>query len=121
MQLLAVFIGGGLGSLARYLCYLYLHKPDSVFPWPTLVANLLSSLILGVVLSVLSQADKSNIWYLLIATGFCGGFSTFSTFSAENFQLLLNGSPGIAILNIVVNVMVCLGAVWLGFKGAQWW
>jgi len=119
IQFIAVFVGGGLGSLARYLFYLYLSKPTDIFPWPTFMANLFSSLILGVILASMAQADKSNLWYLLLATGFCGGFSTFSTFSAENFQLFLSGSPGMALLNIFANVVVCLLAIWIGFRGAQ--
>lgn len=120
MNIIAVFVGGGLGSMARYLLYLYVSKPDELLPWSTLAANVVSSLILGVLLAGMAPAEKQNVWYLLLATGFCGGFSTFSTFSAENFQLLNQGLLIAALGNVVLNVILCLVAVYVGYRGYTW-
>ncbi len=116
MNIIAVFIGGGLGSLMRYLFYMWFHKPDTIIPYGTFIANATSSLILGGLIVALSSADKSNFFYLLLATGFCGGFSTFSTFSVENFQLIQNGLWVNLVVNILINVFVCLLAVYMGYK-----
>lgn len=116
MNLLAVFIGGGLGSMLRYGFYIWFHKPDTIIPYGTFLANATSSLILGGLIATLAQSDKSNFFYLLIATGFCGGFSTFSTFSAENFQLIQQGLWFNMAVNVVGNVVICLMAVFLGYK-----
>lgn len=120
MNFAAVFVGGGLGCLARYLIYLYVSKPDELLPWSTLTANVLSSLVLGVLLAWMAPADKQNVWYLLLATGFCGGFSTFSTFSAENFQLLNQGLLIAALGNVMLNVVLCLVAIYVGYRGFTW-
>jgi len=120
MNFLAVFVGGGLGCLARYVIYIYVHKSGDLLPWATLSANVLSSLILGFLLAWMTPADKQNLWYLLLATGFCGGFSTFSTFSAENFQLLNQGMAMAALGNVLMNVVLCLAAIYVGYRGYSW-
>lgn len=120
MNFIAVFVGGGLGCLARYLLYLYISKPDELLPWSTLTANVVSSLILGALLAGMAPGEKQNIWYLLLATGFCGGFSTFSTFSAENFQLLHQGLLIAALGNVMLNVILCLVAIFVGYRGFTW-
>ena len=88
---LLVFIGGGLGSLTRYAVSQCLSfEALALLPPPraTLFSNVVSCLILGVLLGLNEQSILSSRYRLLLVTGFCGGFSTFSTFSAEILDLL---------------------------------
>jgi fluoride exporter len=83
-EFLAVFIGGGVGAVARFGLARCLSSPDA-FPWVTLVINVIGSAILGIV--VVIAKDRPTLG-LLLGTGFCGGFTTFSTFSVEVVRLL---------------------------------
>ncbi len=113
---IAVFIGGGIGSLMRFGLsrLLLLLDVRGAFPWATLGANVISSAILAFALlrwQPLLQ-DKPALGAFM-AVGICGGFSTFSTFSYENFLLLREGLTGWALLNIAVNVIACLSVFFL--------
>lgn len=91
-QALIVFIGGGFGSVARYLLSKWLNNLETAIPYGTLLSNVLGSLLMGVVLGYLSKnSNISETHTLLLATGFCGGFTTFSTFAYENHLFLKNG------------------------------
>lgn len=116
MQFLLVFIGGGLGSLCRFGIAKAVAPYTPVFPYATLFANILSCILLGFLmqLSFRNQIDETYKW--LIMTGFCGGFSTFSTFSGETFQLFQDGNIVLGMLNILGSIIVCLFAIWLGFS-----
>lgn len=105
---LAVFIGGGLGSLARYGLSVYIRNLNWVeLPIATLGANVISTMILG--LAFFSVKSSTPHWaYALLAIGFCGGFSTFSTFSLETFQLIKEGHTSWAIANVAVSIGLCL-------------
>ena len=91
-QLFFVFIGGGFGSVLRYIISRYLNNPASSFPLGTFTANILGSLLIGIIIGF---AVKNNTLTenqtLLLATGFCGGFTTFSTFAYENHVLFKSG------------------------------
>ena len=91
-QILLVFIGGGTGSIARYLISKYLNSSSTGIPYGTFTANILGSLFIGIILGL---ALKNNVisqnTVTLLATGFCGGFTTFSTFAYENHVLLKSG------------------------------
>ena len=103
-----VFLGGGLGALSRYGLALLL-PPDPLsegnFPWATLLANLLACLVLGYGLSLFWREQLPRTGQLLLLTGFCGGFSTFSTFAAELLQLLQHGHALIALTYLLVSVV----------------
>jgi CrcB protein len=115
VQFLLIFIGGGLGSLSRFGITKIVAPYSEEFPFGTLVANILSCILLGFLLSLTFRYQIKDTYKFLLMTGFCGGFSTFSTFSSETFQLFQNGEIILAMLNIVGSVLVCLLAIWLGF------
>lgn len=91
-QLLLVFIGGGFGSTLRFIIGKWLNSSETGIPYGTFVANILGSLLIGIILGL---AAKNNTLTenstLLLATGFCGGFTTFSTFAYENHLFLKSG------------------------------
>ncbi len=111
-----VFLGGGLGSICRYGIGLALHTQSHKFPWSTLVANGLACLVLGAVLGLHLQGNLSDQRKLLLATGFCGGFSTFSTFTAETWHHFQNGQYGVALANVAGSLTVCFVCLLLGIK-----
>lgn len=89
---LMVFLGGGLGSVCRYLLHKAFHNPNFTLPISTFGVNIIGSLILGFILGwSLNSGQLSNNLLLFLATGFCGGFTTFSTFAYENQALLRSG------------------------------
>ena len=105
---LAVFVGGGVGSLLRYgVSYLFNGISASVLPYATLTSNILSTALLGWVIYKVSPATNQTL-YLFLAIGLCGGFSTFSTFSLETFQLLKNGQTAWAAANVAVSIVACI-------------
>lgn len=114
-SLLAIFFGGGLGSLLRFgIGKLVRLIYDGPFPLGTLFANLLSCGILALVLLLLSKYPLLSFpWKALLLIGFCGGLSTFSTFSLESFQLLRDGQWGWMLLNVGVSVGGCLLILYL--------
>ncbi len=111
--LLAVFIGGGLGSLARFgVSSVVTSGFKNINPVGTLTANILSTILLGVVLYLASQKlDISDNMKLFLITGFCGGFSTFSTFSYETFELFRTGQLWFAAANILISVALGVGVL----------
>jgi len=89
-QLLLVFIGGGFGSVLRYIIGKYLNNVESGIPYGTFAANILGSLLIGIILGLAAKNNTlSQNQTLLLATGFCGGFTTFSTFAYENHVFLI--------------------------------
>ena len=91
-QLLLVFVGGGIGSVLRYLISKYLNSEASGIPYGTFAANILGSLLIGIILGLaVKQNTLSSNQVLFLATGFCGGFTTFSTFAYENHVFLKTG------------------------------
>lgn len=120
MNYLLVFIGGGVGSMLRYAISHLMSRYNWTFPWATLIANALSCIILGLVAALIIQDKVLEPQYrLMILTGFCGGFSTFSTFSNETFILLSNGQWGYAVANIITSLVVCLFCIYAGMKTAD--
>lgn len=113
----AVFIGGGLGSLCRYgLTFLI---PSTSFPGATLGANILACFILGFLVSYWNHQLVPDTWKLLLGTGFCGGFSTFSTFSKELVELQQEHFWQ-QILYLILSLSLGVFAVCLGMAIAQW-
>jgi CrcB protein len=115
MQLLWIFLGGGLGSVCRYLVS-RLVGVDQVFPFATLSANFLASFMLGLLFGMAGNDILSERQKLFFMTGFCGGFSTFSTFSLDNFNMLDAGNFLSFGLNVLLSVVICLCGIWLGYR-----
>jgi CrcB protein len=113
---IAVFIGGGLGSVLRWRISLWLPAHNG-FPWGTFAANLLASTVLAFAAIYFAERNsQASQQALLVMTGFCGGFSTFSTFSLETFRLLDSGRWGLATGYILASVGCCLAAMWLVYR-----
>lgn len=114
--LLAVFIGGGTGSVARWLLSLKFNPMHHAIPLGTLTANLIGAFIIGAGLAWFNRLPQIDpVWKLLITTGFCGGLTTFSTFSAEVVFLLQAGKFSWALLNITVNLLGSFAMTALAF------
>ena len=114
--LLAVFIGGGTGSVARWLLSLKLNPMHHALPLGTLTANLIGAFIIGAGLAWFNRLPQVDpIWKLLITTGFCGGLTTFSTFSSEVVFLLQAGRFSWALLNVAVNLLGSFAMTTLAF------
>lgn len=115
VQLLWVFLGGGLGSVARFgISKLTAHYFNNLFPVATLITNVLSCLILISLIGFFTDKRIVNQnLELLLLVGFCGGFSTFSTFSLETVLLFRTGNTAYAILNIALSLASCIGIVFM--------
>ena len=116
-----VAIGGLVGCVGRYwLAGLVQGLTDHGFPSGTLAVNVLGSFIVGLVMALsLDRGLLSDDLRILLATGFCGGFTTMSTFSYETMALLRDGEHLLALGNVSATFAACLGAVWLGSIGAR--
>lgn len=116
MNYIWVFIGGGLGSIARYeLGQKVARLTGSGFPFGTISVNILSCLILGLVGYLFTvKGMMGQTARLLLGIGFCGGFSTFSSFTAETFELMKSGQYFYAGSNIIISIVLCLFSFWAG-------
>jgi len=111
-----VGLGGGLGSIFRYLTSVIMTKYfQTTFPLATFTANILGCLIIGIFLGLFERQQLTNpdLKFLFI-TGFCGGYTTFSAFATENINLFQSGNSLTAFLYIGTSLLVSLFAVWLG-------
>jgi CrcB protein len=123
LKALLLFVGGGLGTLVRWwLGSWFAVQPwTRGLPWGTFVINVSGSFVLGIaaVLILERLPPQHQNWYLLVGTGFCGGYTTFSTFEWETFRLIRDGSWLLAAANVVGSVGAGFVAVLLAVKLTQ--
>ena len=117
LKLAAIFIGGGLGSVLRFGVGQLVGNTLHQFPLGTLLANIGATAILGVGMLMIGQREDAPVWLsAFLLTGFCGGFSTFSTFSMDTAKLIESGQTVWALLNILVSVVICTVIAFLLIK-----
>ena len=115
-QLLAIAGGGAVGAVLRFLASSHVYRIlGRDFPYGTLVVNVLGSFLMGLLfILMVERAALSGEWRSIILVGFLGAFTTFSTFSIETVNLLEAGELSRAGLNVLLSVILCLSATWLG-------
>lgn len=108
LNVIAIFLGGGLGSLLRY-------GANLIFPFPTVVVNIVGSFIIGFFyVYFMDKADISSSVKLAVTVGLCGGLTTFSTFSLEVFKMIEKGGYVQSFGYIVLSVIICLLSTGIG-------
>lgn len=117
-NILLVLLGGGIGSVARYLLSYFFAKNDTTqFPWATFIANGIGCLLIGLLYGYIQKNNLQNeTLKLLLITGFCGGFTTFSAFSLENIQFIQNQNYNLALIYTLTSIIIGFLAVIIGFK-----
>jgi len=118
MTWLMVALGGALGSVGRFGLGQVLARFDT-FPYGTLLANVLGSLVIGLCAGLFDAEQRHRPVGLFLMAGFCGGFTTFSAFSFQTFELLEQQAWLKAGGNILLSVALCLLGTWLGFLLGQ--
>ena len=112
-NLILVALGGAIGSVCRYLLS---GMNVASWPWGTFAVNILGSLIIGLLAGLVSKGIVSPEMKLLLVTGFCGGFTTFSTFANESFCMMKAGDALQIALYVGASVVIGILAVWLGIN-----
>ena len=112
-NILLVAIGGEIGSVCRYLLS---GINVASWPWGTFAVNILGSLFIGLLVGLVSKGIVSPEIKLLLVTGFCGGFTTFSTFANESFSMMKAGDALQMALYLGASVVIGILAVWLGMN-----
>lgn len=119
-NILLVFLCGGLGSITRFLIGKWIQVSKNSFPWPTLLANFIGCFLIGFLLGWIlkNQTERSDL-YLFAAIGFCGGLTTFSTFSMENLHFLRSGDLSTFIGYTLLSILGGLLFVGLGHSAVK--
>lgn len=119
---IAVAIGGAIGSVLRYWFVIWFAPVSRDLPWGTIVVNIIGSFaiaLFGAMTMASSRIEVPEIWRIAFMVGICGGFTTFSSFSVQTFELLRLGMPGRALMNVAVSLFACLAATALGYVIGQ--
>ena len=115
-NLLLVALGGAVGSVGRYLISKWL---EDGFPWGTLTVNIVGCLLIGLLTGLVTKGSLTPEMKLLLVTGFCGGFTTFSTFANESFTMMKTGDAVLSAVYIGVSVAAGMLAVYVGLQIAK--
>jgi CrcB protein len=119
LPVLAISIGASVGALSRWGLALWL-SPGGMLPWGTLAANLIGGYLIGVAIAVFQSLPQLDpVWRLLLITGFLGGLTTFSSFSAEVVNFLMEERYGLAVTTALLHVLGSLLMTMLGLKTAM--
>ena len=114
---LIIMAGGALGTLTRYLMSVLALPISNQLPWGTILINIAGSFIIGFFGTMTLASGRfpaAENWRLFVMVGFCGGFTTFSSFSLQTLDLLRTGATARAAINIVASVVLCVAAVAIG-------
>ena len=114
-EITTVFIGGGLGSVLRFLVNKIEIISDNNFPYSTFISNFLGCLILGIVLGYFIKNENTNsMLFVFLTVGLCGGFTTFSSFSNESLQLIQNGEIFTFLAYLLGSLVIGIMSVYMG-------
>jgi CrcB protein len=116
--ILGVAVGGAAGALSRYgIDTLVERRTESVFPWATFLINVSGCLAVGFIIATLVDRHRAPAWLRIgLTMGFCGGYTTFSTFAQETLDLIEEHTNAIALATVAANVVIGIAAVWLGAR-----
>lgn len=121
MQIGAIGLAGGLGALARYMLGRFIaERAGAEFPFGTLLINVTGAFVIGLLFALAARKLVSPAWQTVLATGFLGGYTTFSTMSWEGVQLVRGGSSHLSLLYFGSNLLLGLLAAILGLALAEW-
>ena len=116
-MLLYVGLGGFAGTVSRYAISYYTQKwISSPFPYATFAVNLIGSFLIGLLFALSARSSIDENTRIILATGFCGGFTTFSAFSMECVTLLKNGNYGTVLIYVSASVVLGLAAAYIGMR-----
>ena len=113
IECLIVGVGGGLGSVIRYLLSLIPLNETTPFPINTFIINTLGCIMIGFIAFYAMKNNLNENWVLFLKVGICGGFTTFSTFAIETVQLMRNGDASIAVIYIALSVLIGIFSIFL--------
>lgn len=113
-NLLAVFVGGGIGSFLRFLISNIFKSNLNTIPFATLGINIIGCFLIGIISTLIN--DENSILKFLLVVGFCGGFTTFSAYGIETIQLLNTGKYFTAIFYVILSNITCIISVYAGIK-----
>ncbi len=117
MNILYVALGGALGSILRYVLSKWIDAgAGGLYPYGTFTVNVIGCLLIGVLSALVSKSTLSMEMRLLLITGFCGGFTTFSTFANESLSLMRTQDWITFIAYVTLSLWIGIGAVWIGNK-----
>jgi CrcB protein len=116
MKYVWIAVGGGAGSLARYLAgTAVMTRFGARFPWGTLVVNVTGCFLIGLIMTLLTERfSPATNWRPLLVVGFLGGYTTFSSFEWETYSAMRDGSHWMGLANVTGSVVFGYSAVWLG-------
>lgn len=117
-NILLVGLGGGIGSILRYISQKMAHKIYPIhFPWGTFAVNIVGCFLIGLFWGMSFKSfDTNENWKLFLMTGLCGGFTTFSAFTLEGIGLLKEQKLALFFLYVAASVLIGLAATYLGMK-----